>query len=303
MAGGITYTPNGVPRQRGYFDPKNLHDTGRAGERNAELGGGGKNTMAGWDYDAGRPRSGAVKQSDGVWTLPGQGGGGGGIPGSAIAAQGLAFAKKAYEQALARVTNQRQGLTRQSGYTFDVDPTTGVMKSMRVDPNSLYGGFQLLNRSQAARSEAARASAIERGLGAGGGLGAQLESEARFMSGQEDANFSSSLIDMLSQLALQQQEAKNAYDMAKWQAELEAARAAEGWGGGGGDWDPGGSPEDVARSVSEGDVPTANQLRGGRYRATPVASPKPPAPKNAYTNKAVQALGQRYKAMARAYGR
>lgn len=74
----ITYTPNGIPRQPGYYDPNNPYDTGRTGERNAELGGGGKNTMSGWDYDAGRPKDGAYKDEAGNWTIGGGGGGGGG---------------------------------------------------------------------------------------------------------------------------------------------------------------------------------------------------------------------------------
>jgi hypothetical protein len=164
----------------------------------------------------------------------GGGGGGGGFPDGALVAQRLAFAKKAYDQALARITNQRQTMSRSAGFTFDVDPETGVMRSMRVDPQSQYGGFQMLNRQQAQRDEAARGQAVERGLGSGGGLAAQMRSDARFQSGEEDAKFSSSLIDTMSQLALQQQDAKNAYDMEAWQARLDAARANQPRGGGGG---------------------------------------------------------------------
>lgn len=204
--------------------------------------------------DEGRPLfSGAPGDGPGQWTQglpgarggsgPGDMGGGGrggvGIPNAALIGQGLAFAKKAYEQALAKITNQRQTVSRGAGFTFDVDPETGVMRSMRVDPQSQYGGFQMLNRQQAARDEDARAAAMERGLGSGGGLAAQMRSNVRFQSGQEDANFSSSLTDTISQLALQQQEAKNAYDMAKWQAELDMARASEPWGYDGGGGDPG----------------------------------------------------------------
>lgn len=220
----------------------------------------------------GRPLAGNIPgDGPGQWTqgLPGArggsgpgdmgGGGGGGFPGGAMIGQSLVYAKKAYDNALARITNQRQSLGRQSGFTFDVDPESGVMRSLRVDPQSQYGGFQMLNRQQAARSEAARGQAIERGLGSGGGLGAQLQSEARFQSGQEDANFSAGLIDTITQLSLQQQEAKNAYDMAKWQAELEMARVSDGYG------DPGSysNYEDESvpiSSVDDSEVPTANYL-------------------------------------------
>lgn len=232
-------TPNGIPKQPGYDNPYNPYDTGRHGEQNSELNGGRSNTMSGWDYDAGRPKPGAVKQSNGEWVMPGgsSGGGGGGIPGAAIIAQQLALAKQAYQTALARITNQRQGLSRESGFTFDIDTETGTMKSMRVDPNSIYGTYQLLNRQQAQRDEDARSVAIERGLGAGGGLAAQLRSNAKYQSGQEDAQFSSTLIDKLTGLGLDQQEAKQAYDAAKYQAELDQLRlqmSQQSWGGGGG---------------------------------------------------------------------
>lgn len=185
---------------------------------------------------------------------------GGGIPGGALIAQQLAYAKKAYENALAKITNQRQTLGRTSGYTFDVDPESGVMRSMRVDPQSLYGTFQMLNRQQADRDEAARGSAVERGLGSGGGLAAQLRSDAKFQSGQEDAQFSSSLIDTISQLALQQQDAKNAYDQAKWQAELDAARAAQPRYTGGGA--PSGGDEGGGPVILSPQAPYYNNISG-----------------------------------------
>lgn len=271
-------TPNGIPIQPGYNDPYNPYDTGRAGERNAELNGGHKNTESGWDYDAGRPRPGAVQQSNGEWVMPGGDGGdgggdGGGLPPGAAAAiaQELALAKQAYDTALAKITNQRQTLGRNAGFTFDVNADTGMTENLRVDPHAIYGTFQLLNRQQAQNIENARATAIERGLGAGGGLGKQLQSEAHFQAGQQDAQFSSQLTDQFAGLATDQQQAKQAYDAAKYQAELDKIRMALANGnyGGGGRYIPQANPvqtQYVTPSWSD------NQLPAGT--PTPFRSPR-----------------------------
>lgn len=239
----ITYTPNGIPRQPGYFDPKNPYDTGRAGERNAELGGGGKNTMSGWDYDRGAPRAGAVQQGDGVWVLPGQssggsGGGGGGIPGGALIAQAQLAAKARFQQRLADITKKRQSTARTGGYQFDVGDD-GLVQNWRVDPYNQYGQFQLLNRAQAAEGYNVVGQNIDRGLGTGGGLAAQNMDNARFLWGQQDAALGQSLVDQLGALDEEQQQAKYEMDRALWEAQLEALRmAAQGgdYGYGGGDW-------------------------------------------------------------------
>lgn len=225
----------------------------------------------------------------------GGGGGGGGIPGGAIIAQQLALAKKAYETALARITNKRQTLGRESGFTFDVDTETGVMRSMRVDPKSIYGTFQILNRQQALRDESARSIAIERGLGAGGGLAAQLRSNAKYQAGQEDAQFSSTLIDQLSGLASDQQEAKHAYDSAKYQAELEQLRLqmSQDWGGGGGGGggsDGGGGDDDGGFIYTpEGNLDhTGTDIRSAQAEHLDLmrrrAMPQRPRPKPVRTN-------------------
>jgi hypothetical protein len=156
---------------------------------------------------------------------------------------------------------------------------------MRVDPNAIYGTYQLLNRQQAQNIENARATAIERGLGAGGGLGLQLQSEARYQAGQQDAQFSSQLTDQFTDLATQQQQAKQAYDAAKYQAELDKIRMALANGNYGG----GGSVSTVTAAAAPaatapgtdgyGNPLPANKLIGGRYMVNPV--------KTNYTPKAV----------------
>jgi len=74
----VTYTPNGIPRQPGFFNPTNPYDTGRHGEKNRELNGGRGGKMEWWDYDRGMPKPGVALGADGLYRGPGGGGGGGG---------------------------------------------------------------------------------------------------------------------------------------------------------------------------------------------------------------------------------
>ena len=148
------------------------------------------------------------------------------IPGVPQYGQAALAAKTAYQNALARINQRRSGLIRDAGFQADVNPETGVVGGMRVDGSNKYGTFQLLNRSQAQRGLAARNMALERGLGAGGGLAAQMQNEARFSFGQEDADLSRRLLESLSGLQDEQNQAAYQRDAALYQAELEAARMA-----------------------------------------------------------------------------
>ncbi len=94
------YTPNGALIEEGYYSD-NPFDTGRSGERNAELFGGGKNTQTGWDYEARAPIGGATQGGNGEWYLGGGGGGGGGAPPSSADLFQMAIKSPWYQQALA----------------------------------------------------------------------------------------------------------------------------------------------------------------------------------------------------------
>lgn len=148
------------------------------------------------------------------------------VPGVPQYGQAALAAKTAYQNTLARINQRRQGLLRSSGFAGDIDGETGVLTNMRVDGSSRYGALQQLNRSQAMRDEAVRGAGIERGLGAGGGLAAQIRNQERFDFGQEDANLAQSLLEGLSGIQDEQNQATYARDAALYQAELEAARYA-----------------------------------------------------------------------------
>lgn len=148
------------------------------------------------------------------------------IPGVPQYGQAALAAKTAYQNTLARINSRRQSVLRQSGFAGDIDGTTGTVKNMRVDGSNPYGALQMLNRSQAMRDEQARWAGIERGLGAGGGLAAQLRNQERFEFGREDSDFAQSLLDSLSGLQDEQTQAAFDRDQSLYQAELEAARFA-----------------------------------------------------------------------------
>jgi hypothetical protein len=148
------------------------------------------------------------------------------IPGVPQYGQAALAAKTAYQNALARLNQRRGSLLRQSGFAGDIDSESGVVKNVRVDGSSIYGGFQQLNRNQAQRDEAARFQGVERGLGAGGGLAAQFRNQERFEFGREDADFATQLTQSLAGLQDEQTQAAYGRDRALYEAELEAARMA-----------------------------------------------------------------------------
>lgn len=146
------------------------------------------------------------------------------IPGSPLYLQAEAAANKAYEQALALVNQRRSGTLRQYGYLGDIDPKTGTIKNVRVDPNNPYGELQQLLHSSALSSEQAVNDAVGRGIH--GGLAHQAEREVQFQHGAESAALGQSLTDALSQLQQEQNADLETRDQALYNAELDAARQA-----------------------------------------------------------------------------
>lgn len=146
------------------------------------------------------------------------------IPGSALYAQAALAANTAYQKALAQLNQQRTGTLRTYGYLGDIDPKTGVLKNVRVDPNNPYGEFQQLLRSSALNSESAVNDAVARGIH--GGLAHQAERQVQFDHGAASAQLGQSMTDALSQLQQQQNADLEQRDAALYQAELDQARQA-----------------------------------------------------------------------------
>lgn len=147
-------------------------------------------------------------------------------PGVAQYGQAALLAKTAYQQALARLNQKRQGTLRQFGYQGDIDPETGTVKNVRTDGNNPYGLFQMNNRTQARGLDQAAWNAQERGLGTGGGLAAQMQNDLRFQYGAQDAQMGQDLVGSLAEYQDAQTSAAQQRDAALYQAELEAARMA-----------------------------------------------------------------------------
>jgi hypothetical protein len=180
------------------------------------------------------------------------------IPGASQVGQTYLSAVDAYKRALAQFSQQRQGLMTQYGYTSDVDPTSGVMKNTRVDPNNPYGEYQLNRRSNYMDYLGAEQNRMERGLGRKG-LGSQLLGDMRFNWGGKDSATSRSLIDSMSGIDQNQQEAYANMTNSYWEALLSAAQSGIEGGDFGypeedysdiaGPDEPGGGPQGKERTI------------------------------------------------------
>lgn len=233
----VTYTPNGVPRQPGYYNAENPYDTGRHGEQNRELNQGRGGKLNGWDYDTGKPASGVTLGNDGLYQLGGGGGGGGGggIPNMGIYRQYQTEAKLAYDQALARIKQQRGTLMQQYGFTADVNDKSGTFENVRLDPYNQFGQVRTMLNRQALSLDDVRNQAIGRHIT--GGLARQGERGLRYLHGAESQALGSQFSQGMYELLGLQQDAEARYRRALLDAELEALRNAIAnglWSGGGG---------------------------------------------------------------------
>lgn len=149
------------------------------------------------------------------------------IPGGSIYAGAALLAKTAYQKSLARLNQQRGDTIRNAGFRADIDPETGLVKGLGVDQTNMYGDFQQLNRQQAMQDESVRNAAQERGLGAKGGLAAQMRSNVRYGFGAQDAKFGTDFQGALAGFDDAQMQAGQNRDAALYEAQLAAAREAQ----------------------------------------------------------------------------
>ena len=176
------------------------------------------------------------QDATGPYGTPG-GGGAGGTDGSnpdgtyyapnpeyVLAQENYAAANSAYGKALARLNQQRTGLLRQYGYMGDVDPTTGMVKNVRVDAGNSFGQLQQLLHGQALEDQNAQYNAEDRGLV--GGLAHQAESELHYQHQAQSGNLANTLMSSLSGYDDQQQQAKEALDQALFDLSHTAAQTA-----------------------------------------------------------------------------
>jgi hypothetical protein len=133
-------------------------------------------------------------------------------------------ATTAYQNALARINSKRSDTLRQFGYLGDIDPTSGVVNNVRVDPHNQFGGLQQMLRSNADEVQQARIAAEERGLH--GGLAHKGITDAHYDLGNASQQLGSAFSGALGGYQDDQNSAAYARDQALYQAELEAARNA-----------------------------------------------------------------------------
>lgn len=146
------------------------------------------------------------------------------IPGSPGYLQAELLAKQAYQQALARINAQRSGTLRQYGYVGDIDPVTGMLRHLHVDPHNPYGQYQSMLGNQAQEDQSAQEDALARGLH--GGLANQMQTQLHHAHGGESAALGQALTGSLADLQDQQNQAAYTRDSALYDAELQAARDA-----------------------------------------------------------------------------
>lgn len=162
------------------------------------------------------------------------------IPNVARYGQAGLLAKTAYQNTLARINRSRSQTLRQYGYLGDVNPQTGVMQNVRVDPHNPYGNLQTMFRNHALQDQEAQFAAQERGLR--GGLANKAYTQLKYAHGAESAQLGTGLTDQVADFQDAQTQAKYEFDRALYEAQLEAARNAISNGdynpantGGGGD--------------------------------------------------------------------
>lgn len=149
------------------------------------------------------------------------------IPGAVgtngYANQALA-ANTAYKNTLAQINQKRMASLRQAGYLGDVDPTSGVLSNIRVDPNNPYGGLQSMFRGQAGDFRNAQWAAEDRGLR--GGLAHKADSELAYQHGAQAAQFGSDFANTLGGFQQDQNQAAYTRDSSLADAEWQAAQEA-----------------------------------------------------------------------------
>lgn len=146
-------------------------------------------------------------------------------------ATAAATANSAYQNALASINSQRQQALQSFGYTGQIDPTTGQLTNMQVDPHNRFGQYQQMLGQGADDQRAVLANSMARGLGAvtgarGGGLAAQDLSNAKLAFGANSAGLGENLMNTLGGLTSEQNQAHTDMNNALWNAELASAQNA-----------------------------------------------------------------------------
>jgi hypothetical protein len=145
------------------------------------------------------------------------------IPGVATYGMATNAAKLAYNNALAKIGNQRSTLLRQYGYNGQFD-NQGHMTGLSVDSGNPAGLYQQQRYSHAQQLEGAKNDALNRGLS--GGLARQNQHDLRYGFGVDNAQLGTGLTSGINDLTTQQGEAFNTYNQSLYEAEYRALQDA-----------------------------------------------------------------------------
>ena len=131
------------------------------------------------------------------------------IPGVAQYSQLIAAAQNFYKQSVATLNLQRQNLLQQYGYVGKIDPATGLISHMGVDPYNPYGLYQQTLRGAGQQMGAAQQSDVARGIGINSGLARQGQEQLQYGFGQATNTLANNLQQSL--LGLQTQQIQDQY--------------------------------------------------------------------------------------------
>ena len=130
----------------------------------------------------------------------------------------------AFNQAKLQVGRRRANVLQEYGYAADFDDK-GNMTNMRIDPTSQYGRFQRMMKSHGSALDQAGDQSLARGLGTGGGLGAQAEASARDAMGADQAGMGRELSGTMGDLSEMLVGAESQYNSALSGIDYEEAEA------------------------------------------------------------------------------
>lgn len=141
------------------------------------------------------------------------------VPNQPAWMQAQALAKKAYDQAKARLESQRTSVLNAAGYTSGRGG-----KGLMVDPKNAVGGIQMMLRGQGQEDAQMSNQFADRGIQ--GGLQHAGVTQLHLQHGSESAQFANQLQQTLGGIQSNIQDAGNQWASAQWQAQQEAAASA-----------------------------------------------------------------------------
>jgi hypothetical protein len=142
------------------------------------------------------------------------------IPGGSGYEQANLLARRAYENAMTRLSQMRSQRLLRAGYVRD------AQGNLSVDPNNEYGDYQQMLRNESGQTHHLERAQLASGWGGSSGVLVSQRDELQHAQGGEQAAFGQALTGDLADIASQEENAAMGRDQALYQNELDAARNA-----------------------------------------------------------------------------